>query len=88
MTDLLKVVELGLDAQKFLNTNLGRYLYQRALQEVEERLAEMKTVKPTDSEHIAQLQFDIRVAEQVFIWLDNAINEGVAAEQQTLQQQE
>lgn len=85
---LLRRVEIGLDAQRFLNTALGRDIQDRAVREVEDALIEMKTVDPTDVKRITELQFQIRVAEQFFVWLDQAIAEGNGAEQELNQQQE
>ncbi len=83
--ELLRTVEIGLDAQQFLGTNIGRYLIERAEGEVAAAIDQLKVIDPDDRAGIQKLQNQIWRAESIQFWLADLIQEGTNAEE-TLQQ--
>jgi hypothetical protein len=67
---------LGDDAEKFLKTDLGKYLIESAEQETTEALHILKTVDPNDKVKITELQNKIWRAESFKDWLVGLINAG------------
>jgi hypothetical protein len=78
--ELLAKVELGLDAQRFLNTGLGQYIQERAVTEVEDCLVKLKTIDAHDFKAIQAVQQQIAVAECMFLWLSEAMAQAAGAE--------
>lgn len=78
--ELLAKVELGLDAEKFLRSNVGQFLQSRALAEVEDCLIELKTADAENPKVIREIQQRIAVAECMFAWLNEAIGMASSAE--------
>lgn len=70
---------LGDDADKFLKTELGRYLLETAKQESLDALHELKSIDPTDTKKITELQNKIWLAESFEGWLVQLINAGQQA---------
>ena len=73
---LMESAATGEAAKLFLQSGLGRHIAQRAADEVEEALALLVDVPPTDSVRIADLQAQVKVARQSIIYLTEAIAEG------------
>ena len=73
---LMESAATGESAKLFLQSDLGRHITQRAADEVEEALALLVEVPPTDSARIAELQTQIKVARQSIVYLTEAIAEG------------
>ncbi len=82
----LKVVELGLDAEQFLASNLGKYIIERAEAEIESAIEQFKATDPEDAKAMRALQNIIARNESVQYWLADAINAAHAAEEQLQQQ--
>lgn len=76
----LKVVALGIEAERFLESDLGRYLVARAEGEREEAIAELVKVDPHDSREVQRLQNAIAVVDMVQQWIADAITSGQATE--------
>jgi hypothetical protein len=76
----LKRAVLGIEAQRFLATPLGRRLLEVAEQDIEDGYKRLAVVNPTDTAAILKAQFDIAVARYIPQALNAIINEGVAAE--------
>jgi hypothetical protein len=72
----LAVVDLGLAAQQFLSTPLGKYVHDRAIAEVETGVEDLKRVDPTDARAVMKLQGEIWRAESFMYWMADAIREG------------
>lgn len=77
---LLKTVDLGFQAQAFLESDIGQYLVKRAEAQVEEAVEDLKQSDPENPKGIRALQHKIHVAEQVLYWLAEVIQEGRNAE--------
>jgi hypothetical protein len=83
----VKEIALGLDAEKFIATDLGRYMLQRAEGNVEEAVEALKAVNPENAKEVRDLQNIIMVNEYFLYWLADAVTQGKAAEE-ILNQQE
>lgn len=78
--DLFKAVELGLDARQFLESALGKYVAQRAMDEMYAATQALAEVDPFDHKGIVQEQLRHRVASAALSWLAQAIEAGSQAE--------
>lgn len=76
MTDLLQIAQLGVEAEAFKSTNLGRYLFQKADDEIIEALHELARVDPTNVKRITELQNQSYRANSFMTWIDEAIESG------------
>ena len=79
---ILQQIDLGFQVEAFLQSDLGRYLVQRAEAQVEEAVELLKRCSPEDSAHIRAIQQTIQVAESIQYWLAEAIQSGLNAQQQ------
>ncbi|ROH87999.1 hypothetical protein ED236_00455 [Pseudomethylobacillus aquaticus] len=86
--ELLSRIELGLDAERFMMSNLGKSIVKRASIEVNEALMALKAVDCNDSRAIRELQTKIEVAELGIVYLLESINAGSVAEEQINNNQE
>ena len=64
-----EVIELGIKATEFLNSDIGRYIIRRAGKQVDDAVEELKIVNPMDLKRIQELQFEIQVAEAGLKWI-------------------
>lgn len=80
----LSIVELGLDAKKFLESNVGQYIISQAQSEVDEASRKLRAVEPTSVGEIINLQIEARVAERAVLWLAEAIMRGQKTEEQLI----
>lgn len=71
----------GMDAEQFMESTLGRYITQRADQEVEEAVAALKSADPEDAKTIRALQTQIAVAERFRGWFSDLYTQGRNAEE-------
>lgn len=78
--DLFNAVELGLDARQFLESNLGRYVAKRALDEMYAATQALAEVDPFEHKEIVRFQLQHRVASAALSWLAQAIEAGSQAE--------
>ena len=79
---LIAQVDIGDQAKRFFESDLGRFLTGRSMQDTEEAVAELKYANPQDGDKIAELQMRIQVSEAALKWLAAAIVEGEQAEDQ------
>ena len=79
--ELLNTVELGLDAKQFLHSNMGRYVANRAQEEMFAASKELTTVDAHDASAVVVLQTRYKVAAEAISWLAQAIQAGTAAEE-------
>jgi hypothetical protein len=80
--DLLKQAQLGIEAEAFLSTDLGRYLLDKADQELEDAQNKFLELLPNDSAGLLQLQSQAKRAINFKSWLSEAISTGIYAEQE------
>lgn len=78
---LLKDVEVGLDAKKFLEqTALGQHIKKQALLDEQDRLIAMLHIDPLDAKAMVQAQIEARAPAMALQWLIALINGGHNAE--------
>lgn len=78
----MRAVALGLDAEHFIqNTDIGKYLVNRAHADRVSALEELASVNPTDMVSIIGLQMKARIPDLFLAWLDEAIANGIAEEE-------
>ena len=70
---------LGVEAELFWKSPLGRYVVKRSLDETEMIRNEFRTVDPLQIRQVQELQNRWKIAEQALIWLNEAIAEGKQA---------
>lgn len=79
--DLLdNTVELGKEAEKFIQSKIGKYLIDKSNEEVEAALEGLIYVDSEDPKAIRVLQNQISIAKAIQQWLVQAVDEGIQAE--------
>lgn len=76
MTDNLSTAQLGVEAELFKSSGLGRHLNYRAESEIIDASQELCTVDPTDTKAITELQNKVYRANSFITWINEAIEEG------------
>lgn len=74
--ELLHRVAMGMEAEAFLGSNIGRYIVERAEAERDDAVEDLKEASPDDPKTIRDLQNRIWRAESVQFWLADLINDG------------
>jgi len=77
----LAVVGIGIEAERFITSPLGRYIVNRAEQERERALEALVKADPHEVAQVQQLQNAVKVIDAVQQWIADAITEGAAMEQ-------
>lgn len=78
----MRAVALGLDAAHFIeHAPLGKHLVERAHQHRIEALEQLANVDPADSRTIRELQYQAKIPDLFLQWLDQAIADGIAEEE-------
>ena len=75
-TDLIDAAELGEEAKRFLESDLGKTLLARAEQETLAAMEQMLLTDPTDTKAIVALQNRAALGRQFPQWLMEIINIG------------
>lgn len=70
---------LGEKVVAFLQSDVGRYLTERAATEERDALEKLATVEPTDSKLIREIQNEAWRANSFVGWLQEAVNDAVSA---------
>lgn len=78
--DMRRRIELGMETEHFLESNVGKFLTDRAEALVEENLGALTDVNAEDPIAIRTLQNNVRVGTLIQSWLADAVNDGWAAE--------
>lgn len=76
----LAEVDLGLQCQRFFNSDVGRYLLGRAAQEIQEARDLLEQVHHEETGNVRQLQNRIWRARSFITWIDEAVRDGEEAE--------
>lgn len=74
--DLIDAAELGEEAKKFLESDLGKTLLARAEQETLSALEELGACEPTDTKKIVLLQNKAALGRQFPQWINEIIHIG------------
>ena len=77
---LLTQIDLGFQVEAFLQSDIGRYLVQRAEAQVDEQVEALKQVDADSPSQIRSIQHNIQVAEAIQYWLADAIQSGINAQ--------
>lgn len=85
-SQIYRDVDFGMQAESFLDSPVGKYLIARAEGEVEAAVEELKTVDCTDAKAIQTLQNRVYRAESIQYWLAEAIQAGLNAQDELLDQ--
>lgn len=78
----LDKARLGIEAEAFLDSNLGRYLMERAELEIEIATQELIATEPTEIALCIRIRNRILVTELFQNWLTEAVQEGKVASQE------
>jgi hypothetical protein len=84
--ELVAAAELGDEAKRFLESDLGRCILGMAEQEVHLAQEALAEVDPTDIEAIRKLQNHAKLYRQFNDWLKELLDKGEAALQAFIQQ--
>jgi len=82
--DMLNKVAVGIEAERFIESSIGKYLIAKAEQERDEAMASLRSISPIASAEIRELQNRIWRAESVQRWLAELIQEGWNAESELI----
>ena len=84
--ELHKTIDFGFQVEAFLQSDVGRYLTGKAEAEVTEATEALKSVDPTDPSAIRELQNKVFRGESIQYWLAEAIQSGLNAQQEFIDQ--
>jgi len=82
MSDLFDTAKLGIDAERFISSDVGKYIIAKAEHDANEAINKMKTVNTADSDAVSKIQSDLLIPDKIINWLSEVINEGQACEYQ------
>lgn len=85
--DDLRMVRLGIDAEAFLTSALGKHLTAKAQSEIDAATQMLIATSPSDIDGNTALRNRIYVASQAIIWIRQAAAEGRAAHGRILEQE-
>ena len=80
--ELLSLARLGVDAESFMGTKLGKFLAMKAASEIEAATAELIAADPDDLKANTVLRNQINVAGMFLTWMNESISIGRAAHEQ------
>jgi len=86
--ELVAQAELGEEARRFLESDLGKYIIGVARQEAQLALVKLSTADPTNVEYVRSIQNECKVAKLFEEWLIEALQAGEQAMTVFKQQQE
>jgi len=76
LDETVSIVKLGIEAERFLNSDLGKYLVERAEHEREAAVKEFKQCDVTDPKAVRKIQDAILFPDKFVAWLTEAIQVG------------
>ena len=79
--ELIRLIDMGIQVEAFINSDLGRYLLDRSNAEQKAALEQLGSVDPDDPKAIRRLQFNLQVAAGIQNWLADLVVEGRNAEE-------
>lgn len=78
---MIRLLDLRLQFEAFINSELGRYLLDRSNAEQKAALEQLGDVEPDDPKSVRRLQFDLQVAAGIQNWLADLVVEARNAEE-------
>lgn len=79
---LLQDIKLGIDALRFLESDLGGALADRCIADRESALEELAEVDPFNSSEICRLQMAVKVPTLMMQYINDTAQSGAQAEQE------
>jgi len=80
--ELIDLAKMGIDAESFMGTPLGKFLESKACNEEAAALEELVNADPDDVKSNTQLRNQIHVARMFLVWMSDSIRAGRAAHEQ------
>ena len=80
--ELLSIALMGVDAESFMGTKLGKFLTAKATAEIDAATAELIAADPYNGKANTDLRNKINVAGMFLMWLRESINIGRVARDQ------
>lgn len=74
--ELLSIAKMGIDAESFIRTPLGRFLMKKADREISEATEELIAADPAEWRPNQELRNRIHVARMFKVWMSDAIEVG------------
>ena len=84
--ETLERANLGVEAESFLVSPLGRHIQARAEAEIDEAVVLLIDADPEDVKLGRSIRFKIEVAQGILTWLAEAVNDGRQAALELRQQ--
>lgn len=69
----------GIEVESFLNSAIGRFLFDRAEKQRMKAIEAFKASTLTEADEVRKLQNDLVIPDLIILWLRGAIQEGFAA---------
>ena len=82
MTDNDTQAQLGVELERFKSSAVGRYLFERATDEIINATELLTTIEPTDVKGITELQNRVYRANAMMRWIYEGIEDGDFAMQE------
>ena len=79
--ELIRLIDMGIQVEAFINSDLGRYLLDRSNAEQKAAVEQLGNVDPDDPKAIRRLQFNLQVAAGIQNWLADLVVEARNAEE-------
>ena len=79
-------IDFGFQVEAFLQSQIGEYLIGRAEAEITEAVEELKRVDPNSGDDVRRIQNVIHRAESFQFWLAEAIQSGINAQRELIEQ--
>lgn len=86
--ELLRMVQLSIEAEQFLSSNLGGYLVEQLIEQRRAALNDLEDVDPFDNKAVRQCQDNARVPALCLQLIADCIQEGKQAERMLLEAEE
>jgi hypothetical protein len=80
--DLINVARIGIDAEAFSKSDIGKFLIGKAQAEIEAATSELIAADPADVKANTEIRNKIHIARMFLVWLDEAIQVGRLAHDQ------
>jgi len=84
-SDLLNIARIGIDAEAFAKSDIGKFLIAKATGEIEAATSDLIDADPGDWQANTETRNKIHVARMFLVWLDEAIQIGRHAHDQILE---
>jgi hypothetical protein len=85
--DLVELARMGIEAEDFCRTSLGKFILGKADGEIQEATADLVSADPEDIKLNRELRNKIHVARMFKVWLGEAISVGRVAHDQLDEQE-